>query len=98
MPFAGGALGDAIRRAWRRQVIPVFTSRDLRRTWKTLAGKAASPLPAASPLWMGPQDGPYLELIAKRFSATGPSRRTGAPCIFGRYQGCCGHGMGERMA
>src|SRR6516162_7427004 len=29
-------------------------------------------------------------------SACGISRRTGAPLMFGRYRGCCGHGWAKR--
>jgi integrase len=40
LPVTAGALHSFIWRQRQRGVIPIVTNRDLRRTWKTLAGKA----------------------------------------------------------
>jgi integrase len=40
LPVTAGALHSFIWRQRQRGVVPVVTNRDLRRTWKTLAGKA----------------------------------------------------------
>ena len=42
-PVSAGTLYSFMWRQRERQVIPVVTNRDLRRTWKTLAGKAGVP-------------------------------------------------------
>jgi integrase len=42
-PVSAGTLYSFMSRQRERQVIPVVTNRDLRRTWKTLAGKAGVP-------------------------------------------------------
>jgi integrase len=42
-PVSHGTLYSFMWRQREREVIPVVTNRDLRRTWKTLAGKACCP-------------------------------------------------------
>jgi integrase len=42
-PVSAGTLYSFVWRQRNRDVIPVVTNRDLRRTWKTLAGKAGVP-------------------------------------------------------
>jgi integrase len=42
-PVSAGTLYSFMWRQREREVIPVVTNRDLRRTWKTLAGKAGVP-------------------------------------------------------
>ncbi len=52
-PVSAGTLYSFMWRQRDRSVIPVVTNRDLRRTWKTLAGKAGvtkrDPRPPAEP-------------------------------------------------